>query len=146
MDAQRQDDQLEPIYNNSVLIQDVALKSFRELWTIETVGERGSEISVLAAWYDDDIFLWSPSHGRAKVGRPAKTYIQQLYADTGCSLEDLPGVLDDRDSCWERVRKICDGGATWWWWFYLILETIPNKSERFYLIHRCDPNRYYHSG
>ena len=27
------------------------------------------------------------------------TYIQQLCADTGCSLEYLPGAKDDRDPC-----------------------------------------------
>ena len=37
------------------------------------------------------------SYGWAKAGRPDRTYIQQLCADTGCSLEDLPGVMDDRD-------------------------------------------------
>ena len=31
------------------------------------------------------MLLWTPSHGRAKTGRPARTYIQQLCADTGCS-------------------------------------------------------------
>ena len=40
-----------------------------------------------------DILLWTPSHGRAKAGRPARTYMQQLCADTGCNLENLPGVL-----------------------------------------------------
>ena len=44
-----------------------------------------------------DILLWTPSHGRAKAGRPARTYIQQLCADTGCSLEHLPGAMDDRE-------------------------------------------------
>ena len=39
MDEQRQDDQQEPIYNSSVSIQDIALKTSRERWTIET-GER----------------------------------------------------------------------------------------------------------
>ena len=29
-----------------------------------------------------DVLLWIPSHGPAKVGRPARTYIQQLCADT----------------------------------------------------------------
>ena len=48
-DEQRQDDQLEPIYNSSVPIQDVAWKTSRERWTIETSGERGSRRSVLAA-------------------------------------------------------------------------------------------------
>ena len=37
-----------------------------------------------------DELLWAPSHGRAKVGWPARTYIQQLCEDTGCSPEDLP--------------------------------------------------------
>ena len=41
-----------------------------------------------------DILLWTPSHGRAKVGRPARTYIQQLCANTGYSLEDLPGAIE----------------------------------------------------
>ena len=31
-----------------------------------------------------DVLRWTLSHGRAKVGRPARTYIQQLCADTGC--------------------------------------------------------------
>ena len=33
-----------------------------------------------------DVFLWTPSHGRANAGRPARTYIHHLCADTGCSL------------------------------------------------------------
>ena len=45
---------LEPIYNNSVLIHDIALRTSWEQWTIETSGERGSGRSVLAAWHDDD--------------------------------------------------------------------------------------------
>ena len=32
-----------------------------------------------------DVLLWTPTHGRAKAGRPARTYIQQLCEDTGCS-------------------------------------------------------------
>ena len=34
-----------------------------------------------------NILPWTPSHERAKFGRSARTYIQQLCADTGCSLE-----------------------------------------------------------
>ena len=59
-----------------------------------------------------DIPLWTPSHGRVKAGRPARTYIQHLYADTGYSPEDLPGVIDNRDGRRERVRA---GSVTWWW-------------------------------
>ncbi len=54
MDERRQDDQLEPIYNSSVPIQGVALKTNRERWTIEMSGKKGSERSVLAARHDDD--------------------------------------------------------------------------------------------
>ena len=34
-----------------------------------------------------DVLLWTPTYGRAKAGRPARTYIQQLCEDTGCSPE-----------------------------------------------------------
>ena len=44
-----------------------------------------------------DVLLWTPSHGQAKAGRPARTYIQQLCADTRCSPEDLPEAMDDRE-------------------------------------------------
>ena len=32
-----------------------------------------------------DVLLRNPSYGREKAGRPARTYIQQLCEDTGCS-------------------------------------------------------------
>ena len=54
MDEQKQDDLLEPIYNSSVPIQDIELKTFRKRWMIETGGERGPGRSVLEAWYDHD--------------------------------------------------------------------------------------------
>ena len=54
MDEQRQDDQLETIYNSSMPIQeDVAFKTFREQWAIETDGDRGSGRFVLAVRHDD---------------------------------------------------------------------------------------------
>ena len=43
-----------------------------------------------------DVQLWISLHGRAKAGRPARTYIQQLCGDTGCSSEDLPEAMNDR--------------------------------------------------
>ena len=66
-----------------------------------------------------DILLWTPSHGQAKTGRPARTYIQQFCADIGYSLEDLPGGMDDRDGWQERAWKIRASSATWWWWWWL---------------------------
>ena len=53
----------------------------------------------------------TPSHGQTMAGRPAKIFIQQLCADRGCSLEDFPGALDDRDWWRERVREIRAGGV-----------------------------------
>ena len=44
-----------------------------------------------------DVLLWTPTHGRAKAGRPARTYIQQLCEDTGCVPEDLPRAMNDRE-------------------------------------------------
>ena len=64
-----------------------------------------------------NILLCTSSHGWAKAGRPARTYIQQLCADTGCSLEDLPEAIDDRGGWWERVREICVSSVTWWCWW-----------------------------
>ena len=52
-----------------------------------------------------DVLLGTPPHGRASVGRPARTYQQQFCSDTGCSLEDLPRVMDDRDRWKERERE-----------------------------------------
>ena len=49
-----------------------------------------------------DVLLWIPSHGRAKAGRPARTNLQQLCANTGCSLEDLPRAMDDRETSGRR--------------------------------------------
>ena len=43
-----------PVYNSSAPIQDVALKTYRERWMIETGGGRGSERSGLAACHDHD--------------------------------------------------------------------------------------------
>ena len=53
-----------------------------------------------------DVLLWTPTHGRAKARRPARTYIQQLCEDTGCCPEDLPEGMDDRKKWRERVRDI----------------------------------------
>ena len=56
------------------------------------------------------VLLWTPSHRWAKAGWPDRTYIQQLCAVTGCSLEDLPEAMDDRERWRERVA----GDPLWW--------------------------------
>ena len=71
-----------------------------------------------------DVLLWTPTYGRAKAGQPARTYIQQLCEDTGCSPEDLPEAMNDREKWRERVRDIRASGMTWWrrwwWWWWCI--------------------------
>ena len=64
-----------------------------------------------------DVLLWTLTHVRAKAGRPARTYIQQLCEDTGCCPEDLPEAMNDREKWRERVRDIHATSTTWWWWF-----------------------------
>ena len=42
-----------------------------------------------------------------KIRRLARTYLQLLCADTGCSLEDLLGAMDDRVSK-EGQGNLCE--------------------------------------
>ena len=65
-----------------------------------------------------DVLLWTPTPCRAKAGRPARTYIQQLCEDTGCCLEELPEAMNDREKWRERVRDIHVTSTTWWWWWW----------------------------
>ena len=96
-------------------------------------------------WRSRDVLLWTPSHGRAKAGRPARTYIQKFCEDTGCRPEDLPEAMNNWEESRERVRDIRAGGTTRWWWydikysyliwifarsFWLIDWTLTNTTNR----------------
>ena len=59
-DDQGLGEQLEPINNSSIVIQNVAWKTFREQRTLGTSGERGSGKSVLVA--HDYIYIYIPTH------------------------------------------------------------------------------------
>ena len=72
-----------------------------------------------------DVLLWTPTYGRAKAGRPARTYIQQLCEDTGCSREDLPEAMKDREKWREWVKDIRACGTTWWWWVWIVTTCLP---------------------
>ena len=76
-----------------------------------------------------DVLLRTPTYGRAKAGRPGRFYIQKLCEDTGCSPEDLPEAMNDREKWRDRVRDICASGTTWWWWWWYlyILNWIISK-------------------
>ena len=82
-----------------------------------------------------DVLLWTPKYGRAKAGRPARTYIQQLCDDTGCSPEDLPEARNDREKWWERV-------TTWWWhdMMMMMMIYIYIYMDRFFLIFQYCPS------
>ena len=74
-----------------------------------------------------DVLLWTPAYGQAKAGRPARTYIHQLCDDMGCSPEDLPEAMNDREKWRERVGDICASGTTWCF-------TWDDPNENFFLI------------
>ena len=81
-----------------------------------------------------DVLLWTHTYGRAKAGRPTRTYIQQLCEDTGSSREDLPEAMNDWEKWRERVRDIRVSCTTWWWLLLLHLVTTqvvfsPNVEE-----------------
>ena len=59
-----------------------------------------------------EVLLWTSAYSRAKAGRPARTYIQQLCEDTGCSPEDLPEAMNDWENWRERARDIHASGTT----------------------------------
>ena len=61
-------------------------------------GSKGTLIS--------DVVLWTPTHEHTSVGRPARSHLHQLCAETGFTLEDLLGVMDDRDGWRVRVKEI----------------------------------------
>ena len=86
--------------------------SFHFLWffTLSSAGTAKSTFRQVTS----DVLLWTPTYGQAKVGRPARTYIQQLCEDTGCSPEDLPKAMSDREEWRERIRDIRASGTTWW--------------------------------
>ena len=92
-----------------------------------------------------DVLLWTPTYGQAKAGQPARTYIQQLCEDTGCSLEDLPEAMNDREKWRERVRDIRACGTTWWWFLLLNnLSLLLYKVHIWILIHfMFDQFQYY---
>ena len=82
-----------------------------------------------------DVLLWTPTYGRAKAGWPARTYVQQLCEDTGCSPEDLLETMNDKEKWRERVWDIRACGKTWWWWWWLgYLNFIYKACRIFYFL------------
>ena len=52
-----------------------------------------------------DLLLWQPRHGKRTPRRPCKTYIDQLAEDIGCTIEDIPTLMQDRENWRKRVKE-----------------------------------------
>ena len=52
-----------------------------------------------------DVLLWTPSNGRVSMERQSRTYLQQIFTDTGCNLQDLPEAMSEWDEWQERERE-----------------------------------------
>ena len=63
-----------------------------------------------------DVLLWTPTYGRAKAGRPARTYIQQLCEDTGCN------------PCNERQGEVAREGQRYPCWRYDMMMMMTKLS------------------
>ena len=92
-----------------------------------------------------DVLLWTPTYGRVKAGRPARTYIQQLSEDTGCSSEDQPETMNDREKWRDRVRDIRAGGTTWWWWWYIYYIWIEEFYYHNWIIMTWKSGKHFHA-
>ncbi|CAM1308473.1 Uncharacterised protein r2_g1841 [Pycnogonum litorale] len=53
-----------------------------------------------------DLLIWTPRHGRTRVGRPAATYVDQLCENVECLPNDLPNMMQDRDGWCARVKNV----------------------------------------
>ena len=53
-----------------------------------------------------DLLLWTPKHGHTTVGRPHKTYIDQLAQDAGMQIQDLKNAMEDRNVWRQRVNMV----------------------------------------
>ena len=91
-----------------------------------------------------DVLLWTPAYGQAKAGRPARTYILQLCKDTGCSPENLPEAMNDREKWRERVRDIRASGTTWWWWWWWWWKDVSAMRNANSLVHDLNSSRRVH--
>ena len=104
--------------NYTRMLRVILNKSWRQLPTKQQLyGHPSRKLSRLDERKDEFksyVLLWSPSHGRAKAGRPAQTYIQQLCEDTGCSPGDVLEAMNE--GLRERVRDIRTDGLIRWWW------------------------------
>ena len=85
-------------YIYSMPIQDVVLETYRERWTIETGGKRGSGRSVLAAWHDDD----DDFQPKSQYYESSWVTLLVLY----CNGNKNPFIFNDSYSVTENIQTI----------------------------------------
>ena len=85
-----------------------------------------------------NVLLWTPTYGWAKAGWPARTYIQQLCVDMGCSPEDLPEAMNDMEKWRERESEISmlaawhDDDDQWFQKAILYVQGVMSKLTLYY--------------
>ena len=124
MAGQKQDDQHEHTFSNYVRIRDIVQITCQRRWTIGKSGERGSGISVLPAWHDDDV-IYTQTHTYTHTHTYIYIYIYS-HAQTDCfvlselfSVARHVGRSKPGSKPVERVRDIRASGTTWWWWWVI---------------------------
>ena len=70
------------------------------------------------------MFSYITLHGRASVGRPNSIDLWKLCPVIGCSLEDMPEAINDRNEWREFVWETCDRST-----IYIYHTAITNISE-----------------
>ena len=43
-----------------------------------------------------DVIMWQPTHSKRKIGRPLRTYVDQLVDDTLCDVNEIKKAMEDR--------------------------------------------------
>ena len=82
--SQKQHPKKQLLYSHLIPISKTA--------SVRRTRQRGNKDKLIS-----NVLIWTPTHGHNSVGRPAKTYLYQLCADTACSLVDLLGTMDDQE-------------------------------------------------
>ena len=101
----------------------------------------------------DKLVLSSSIHGPTSDGQQAKTYIHQLFVDTGCRLENLPKLIREEDTWWERIKGIHEELMRMMMMMMImnckaemmrqsLLQSIYNESRTFYFLYNFSQGRY----
>ena len=112
MDEKRQDDQLKPIYNSSVPIQNIDLKTSREPWTIERSGERQSQDDpCLSARHDVNAhkteYMFYNQTGNITTLDGASPKLVDKFTYLGSSVSSTENDIDTRlTKAWTAIDRL----------------------------------------